>query len=496
MSVGTTIYLAGAEVERLVESLLNNGVKNVLLSYFYIHRMRKENYFDRMMAKHPEVNWFLDSGAFTFYAQAKAGTIPTAAINQYVRRYFNYVDVYGDRYCRVTEPDLDVAGYDYGQVRYWLMEMLDRWPELNITPTWHANREQDAWLSYLEDPNIRTLAIGSGDIKNVGQIRRMVMLAAQYGKPVHGFGCTRINTILKQVPFDSVDSVAGSSTVWVRSNGKSALALPISQLYADWSRGQYRGWETLTAVGGPVGYAMQWARLHDVVRHRVEKPLIEVTVTGGRRLRLTEDHGLFRRAASGSLEETPTSDIRVGDTVAAARDAIRSPDVVYLGVISIRLIQSKVRNVYDLSVPGTEKFIANGLLVHNSSSWNLGQKIGATFIFRNNRFQRIDDKTQRKKFKSYFRNIGCDPAKVVGDDLYEVRKANILAWRALSDRMEYQKMHGRQTHGVDYVTRTVDSGREAYPGLPEMPVAAPKPRGILGELFIPKERDTDDRGSE
>lgn len=327
--IGTTVYLAGGEVERLAEDLLRNGVKNILLSYFYILRMKKERYFEILFKQYPEVNWFLDSGAFTYYARAESNRGALPPIHQYVRRYFNYIDQYGHNFCRVTEPDMDVAGFDEEQVEAWLVEMLERWPHLNVTPTWHFSRGLQAWETYLQEPRIKTLAIGSGDLTtNIGMIRRMVMQAAEAGKPVHGFGCTRVNTILKQVPFDSVDS----------------------------------------------------------------------------------------------------------------------------------------------------------------SSWLLGQKIGATFVFRNNRFQRFDDKKHRRKFRSYFKHIGCDPNLVIGNDLYEVRKANIIAWRNLSARLEYQKFAGRQARGVNHAVATVNNYQDPFPGASEEPMPQPKPRPSDRPVRMPKER--------
>jgi len=69
----------------------------------------------------------------------------------------------------------------------------------------HPWRGIERWKSYIEDPRIKVLGIGMGRW-NVGELRRMVMMAHMAGKPVHGFGMTKVNTILKYVPLDSADS--------------------------------------------------------------------------------------------------------------------------------------------------------------------------------------------------------------------------------------------------------------------------------------------------
>lgn len=297
MAVGTTVFLAGAELETLTRALLDCGVKSILYSYFLILQMKREDFIARIQDEYPEVNWFLDCGSYT-YSNADRDDLPP--VKKYVRRYFAYIEECGERFCRVTEPDMDIGGEDVEQVDDWREEMLDRWPHLNITPVWHTGRGRETWYEYLHDERIKTLAVGSGDIHHagIGAIRRLVMDAASVGKPVHGFGCTRVTTTLRQVPFDSVDS----------------------------------------------------------------------------------------------------------------------------------------------------------------TSWLMGQKVGTTFIFRASKFITIplEKKYTRNRYKTYFKNIGCDPKLVIADNVAQVRRANIIAWKGLADRLEYLKSSGRQTHGVNNSITTVE----------------------------------------
>lgn len=208
---GTTIFLAGGEVETLTDALINNGAKFILYSYYYILTMRRTEYILRMQEEHPEIWWLLDSGAFTYSVQAQLKPLPPP--EEYVRLYFKFIDRFGDRWWRVTEPDLDgIEGMDVTnrQVRAWREEMLTRWPHLPIMPCYHGWRGEREFQEYLDDKRIKYLALGRG-CGGDDHWRRLTMKAQYHKKPVHGFGYTRINTALSQgVNVDSVDS-----TSWV-----------------------------------------------------------------------------------------------------------------------------------------------------------------------------------------------------------------------------------------------------------------------------------------
>ena len=288
----TAIYLAGGEVETLTRALLDNGVKNILYSFYYIHQMKKERVIARMQAAYPDVSWFLDSGAFTYAVFSKADPGRLMPVHEYKRLYFNYIDEFGFPYDRITELDIEfeLPVCTMELIDGWREEMLTRWPDLNITPVWHSWRTWERWTHYCRDKRIKTLAIGrsSGD---AGMHRRLLMEARRWGKPVHGFAMTRINSELKLVPMDSVDS----------------------------------------------------------------------------------------------------------------------------------------------------------------TSWVMGQKYGTTYIFRANKFIVLakdnGGKAKRRLYKGYYKAIGCDPDLIMADDVAEVRKSNIIAWRNLSARFEeMRKRMGQSIH--------------------------------------------------
>lgn len=210
--IGTDIYMAGGEIEKLTRSLLDNGVRWILYSYYYILRFSKEGFVDRMKREYPGVQWFLDSGAFTYATFAATGNRKIPPVDKYVQLYMDYVADAGEGFSRVTELDLDgieTLDIPYEQVQEWLEEMLVRFPHLPVMPTFHGWRGEAEWDRYCNDPRIKCMAIGRGT-NNLGLQRRLVMKAMAKGKPVHGFAMTKFKSTLQLVPYDSVDS-----TSWV-----------------------------------------------------------------------------------------------------------------------------------------------------------------------------------------------------------------------------------------------------------------------------------------
>jgi hypothetical protein len=225
----TAIFLAGAEVETLTRALLDNGVKRVLYSYFYIYQMRREGFIARMQEEYKDVEWFLDSGAFTYFAKYKVEPHKLMPWKIYKKLYFNYVGETWERWCRIAELDLDNSFDELtlDVLAEWRDEMVEKWPTAPIMPVWHPNRGPEDWTSVCRDKRFRHLAIGSGSGMD-GMLRRMVMEARQRNKTVHGFGMTKVNTSLQKIPYDSVDSTSWLmgqkfGTLFVFQNNKFRL---------------------------------------------------------------------------------------------------------------------------------------------------------------------------------------------------------------------------------------------------------------------------------
>lgn len=224
----TAIFLAGAEVETLTRALLDNGARRILYSYYYIYQMRREGFIARMQEEYPDVEWFLDSGAFTYWAKFKSEPEALPPWKIYKKLYFSYINDTWERWCRIAELDLDhMDGITIDMIADWREEMITNWPKANICPVWHPSRGPEDWTNYVRDKRFRHLCIGSGQ-RDSGLVRRMVMEARQRNKTVHGFGMTKVNTQLQQIPYDSVDSTSWLmgqkfGTLFVFQNNKFRL---------------------------------------------------------------------------------------------------------------------------------------------------------------------------------------------------------------------------------------------------------------------------------
>lgn len=331
----TAIFLAGAEVETLTRALLDNGVKSILYSYYYIHVMRRERFIEQIQREHPDVRFFLDSGAFTYWTKFRAEPEKLPHWRAFKAAYYKYIEGTWERWYRISELDLDntFPEITLGLLAEWRDEALERWPTANFMPVWHGNRGPEEWTWYCRDKRFKCMAIGSG-LPYLGLHRRMIIEAHRWNKAVHGFGMTRFNA-LRFLPYDTVDS----------------------------------------------------------------------------------------------------------------------------------------------------------------TSWLMGQKFGTLFIFKDNEFKllgkdRGGGKAARRLYKLYFKRIGCDPRLIIADDTAEVRKANILAWRRLSDRMEEVAKRQRRTIEAIYPDGVMPRLNETYPW------GAPKDRAdgdVTGNR--PRERDPGEVGS-
>lgn len=203
----STLFWAGSENSQLTAALLRNGVTKLLYSFAWIQDMRRETFIAKMKQENPYLQLILDSGAFTYSQKALDGTMPPPKL--FFRRYKKYLREFGHLWDRVMELDVDSQDNELGvsvdQVDKWREELLDEFPHLNITPVYHSWRGTEAWQTYLDDPRIKTLAIGRS-APYAGQMRAYVDAAHRVGKTVHGLAITKYNTTLKWIPFDSCDS--------------------------------------------------------------------------------------------------------------------------------------------------------------------------------------------------------------------------------------------------------------------------------------------------
>lgn len=95
-----------------------------------------------------------------------------------------------------------------------------------------------------------------------------------------------------------------------------------------------------------------------------EKKVYTVNLASGRNIKATLNHRLM--GATGWKE---LSDFKVGDRVAIARwlhEPLEKIDIFWDKIISIE--EGEIQKVYDMTVPKTESWLADGIICHNSGS--------------------------------------------------------------------------------------------------------------------------------
>ncbi|MEM4033441.1 MAG: ATPase domain-containing protein [Sulfolobales archaeon] len=115
---------------------------------------------------------------------------------------------------------------------------------------------------------------------------------------------------------------------------------------------------------------INWCDVYAVVRHRSSSYLYEVILDDGSSLKVTEDHSLFT-LDNGVVGVVRAGDLRVGDYVLIADVGNLKTTHYGVGVLrrvsDVRFIGVGDGYVYDLSVEPYENYVANNVVVHNST---------------------------------------------------------------------------------------------------------------------------------
>jgi len=207
------------------------------------------------------------------------------------------------------------------------------------------------------------------------------------GKPVHGFGITKVENLIK-IPFATVDSsVVGDSLVYHSNKYKPMQLVKIEELFKYCDKfysfnngkrvyGVFNDMNlTLTLDNN---YSQYKAVIKYVVKHTVTKLLYKFVLEDESHIICTDDHSLIDIDAKNNFIEKKPSDYKIGDNLICCSD--NGYRLVKVKDIEILNTDKKLYNVYDLSVGEYERFFANGILVHNTT-WMSSDKYGEHFYF-------------------------------------------------------------------------------------------------------------------
>jgi len=175
-------------------------------------------------------------------------------------------------------------------------------------------------------------------------------------------------------------SVYGDSRVSVKVGG-NVYEVTIEDLFNDLLRSGNKLVRTkdhdIVSVDGiytlslnPNDLTINWCNVYAVVRHRSSSYLYEVILDDGSSLKVTEDHSLFT-LDNGVVGVVRAGDLRVGDYVLIADVGNLKTTHYGVGVLrrvsDVRFIGVGDGYVYDLSVEPYENYVANNVVVHNST---------------------------------------------------------------------------------------------------------------------------------
>src|SRR3989339_364354 len=159
------------------------------------------------------------------------------------------------------------------------------------------------------------------------------------------------------------DSVTGDSKIIIRENEK-IRNITIKEFVENKIKAEVM---TVDKKG-----IIQWVEPSDYIKHNVKKDIYEVTTSTGRKIKVTQDHSLFTLGEDNSLEEVKPTELREGkSSIVVVKGAPEHPIIFSDIVKKIKKLPLKEREVFDLTIPGYEKFICNNVVVHNTRELNL-----------------------------------------------------------------------------------------------------------------------------
>jgi len=199
------LYFAGAEAH--CPRLYENGVRNMLASFYYIRRKRKQagyKYMEQMFQRYGKtIRWFMDSGAFTMQQEGRDKDADKF-LDDYIymlKQWRNYL------HCCV-ELDLDVymgMGWtQYARARILnetsFIPILVHHPDTRTFPEFINNCKRYPWIGF---------SIGDGDLFEGNAFMKYYLEACRTKTKLHAFGITQPR-ILSKYHFYSCDSFSWS----------------------------------------------------------------------------------------------------------------------------------------------------------------------------------------------------------------------------------------------------------------------------------------------
>lgn len=204
---GTRIYAAGCHAEWEFSTVHSANYPRLLISYAYLQK--DHDLIVRWKDRYPEVEIMVDSGAFTFFAEADKGIEHDLDFYEdYADRYIEFLDRYSEYICAAADLDIySLTGDEFVerlQTEHFLP--FERSSGVPICYVWHPMLGIEGWV----DMCSRFDYVGIGSSERSSDLYNPLMrIARDYLTKVHVMGYAE-TLVMHKWEFFSVDQ-----TTWL-----------------------------------------------------------------------------------------------------------------------------------------------------------------------------------------------------------------------------------------------------------------------------------------
>lgn len=217
---GTKVLMAGCESKKIRDSFVRIGVKNILVSYYYLRKAKKD--LSELRDDFARFDFvFLDSGGYTLIQQVNEGKVK-GDVKEYAMDYYDFLLQTKDMWDVCAEVDV------VSQLgRTWMEEQKGLLLEngVRIAPVYQGEPlEEIAEYEWFQKYPYHAMGSAINGAQHRGTQERYLNEAQDFGTLVHGFGMTD-QVVLRRGRFYTVDSTSWSAgsrfgTTQIFQNGR------------------------------------------------------------------------------------------------------------------------------------------------------------------------------------------------------------------------------------------------------------------------------------
>lgn len=305
------------------KTLYEFGIKEILVSYFYIRKALK--FYEEWLPKFKAEGgiFMTDSGAFSFMGSAYTDEMETPEFwDDYRKEYIDWCVAHKDCIFSMVNLDLDkIVGHD--PVYEWNRKYFEPLEKMGIQVIYVSHEVEGIG----DDDGTKAFTYYCKRYRYVGvnqvlkkYAQKFYNISNHYKCRVHGFAWTDLK-ILKRYPFFSVDSSVGyNSYVWIKHNdiiehikiGDLFNSLSEEEVFGIEERRHTYMYDTLTLCKDN---KIRWRPLTSIVAHKVKKKMYRINLEGGNSVDVTCDHSLIKLNKDGGHISVKAEELSVGDTL-------------------------------------------------------------------------------------------------------------------------------------------------------------------------------------